>query len=83
MELIREIEGDSSTFRCGVTSSRICRVRHRFDGYGAGMCLEYAGACDPDPLAAAVVREIGCVVDDKPVETDDAARAAALIGTLQ
>jgi len=82
MELIRESKAVRLPSRCGGTSSRTCRVRHRLDGYGAGTCLEYAGACDPDALAAAVVREIGRVVDDKPVETDRAARAAGLIGPL-
>ncbi|HEY6742770.1 MAG TPA: alpha/beta fold hydrolase, partial [Lapillicoccus sp.] len=57
-------------------------VRHRLEGYGAGTCLEYPLASDPDALAAAVVSELDRVVDYKPVETDGAARAAALIGTL-
>ncbi|MEP6649214.1 MAG: alpha/beta fold hydrolase [Lapillicoccus sp.] len=57
-------------------------VRHRLEGYGAGTCLDYGQASDPDALAAAVVRELDRVVDYKPVETDGAARAAALIGSL-
>jgi UDP-N-acetylglucosamine:LPS N-acetylglucosamine transferase len=57
-------------------------VRHRLEGYGAGTCLEYATASDPDALAAAVVAELDRVVDYKPVETDGAAKAAALIGAL-
>ena len=57
-------------------------VRHRLEGYGAGTCLEYPLASDPDALAAAVVSELDRVVDYKPVETDGAARAAALIAAL-
>ena len=57
-------------------------VRHRLEGYGAGTCLEYDVASDPDALADAVVTELDRVVDYKPVETDGAARAAALIGSL-
>jgi hypothetical protein len=57
-------------------------VRHRLEGYGAGTCLEYPVASDPDALAAAVLSELDRVVDYKPVEADGAARAAALIGAL-
>jgi predicted glycosyltransferase len=57
-------------------------VRHRLERYGAGTCLEYDVASDPDALADAVVTELDRVVDYKPVETDGAARAAALIGSL-
>ena len=57
-------------------------VRHRLEGYGAGTPLEYDVASDPDALADAVVTELDRVVDYKPVETDGAARAAALIGSL-
>ena len=57
-------------------------VRHRLEGYGAGTCLEYPMASDPDALAAAVLSELDRVVDYKPVETDGAARAAALISAL-
>ena len=34
-------------------------VRHRLDRYGAGRCLDYAEAVDPDALAEAVVKEVG------------------------
>ncbi|HEU4998579.1 MAG TPA: alpha/beta fold hydrolase [Lapillicoccus sp.] len=57
-------------------------VRHRLEGYGAGTGLDYEVATDPDALAAAVVGELDRVVDYKPVESDGAARAAALIGSL-
>jgi pimeloyl-ACP methyl ester carboxylesterase/predicted glycosyltransferase len=57
-------------------------VRHRLEGYGAGTCLEYDLASNPEALAEAVVTELDRVVDYKPVETDGAARAAALIASL-
>ena len=57
-------------------------VWHRLEGYGAGTCLEYDVASDPDALAAAILTELDRVVDYKPVETDGAARAAALIASL-
>ena len=57
-------------------------VRHRLERYGAGTCLEYDEAIDPDALAAAILTELGRDVDYKPVETDGAARAAALIASL-
>jgi hypothetical protein len=57
-------------------------VRHRLEGYGAGTCLEYDVASDPDALATAILTELDRVVDYKPVETDGAAKAAALIASL-
>ncbi len=56
-------------------------VRHRLDRYGAGRCMDY-GSTDPETLAAAIAAEIGRTVDYRPVETDGAARAAALIANL-
>ena len=57
-------------------------VRHRLERYGAGRCLRYAAATDPAQLAEAIVSEAGRGVDYRPVETDGAARAAALLGEL-
>jgi UDP-N-acetylglucosamine:LPS N-acetylglucosamine transferase len=57
-------------------------VRHRLERYGAGRRLDYDVACDPDALAAAVGDEIDRRVDYRPVATDGAARAAALIADL-
>ncbi|HST82735.1 MAG TPA: alpha/beta fold hydrolase [Kineosporiaceae bacterium] len=57
-------------------------VRHRLARYGAGRCLEYQDAADPERLAEAVVKEIDCSVNYLPVETDGAARAAALLADL-
>jgi predicted glycosyltransferase len=57
-------------------------VRHRLERYGAGRCIRYARACDPEVLAAAIVAEVSRSVDYRPVETDGAARAAAMLAEL-
>jgi predicted glycosyltransferase len=56
-------------------------VRHRLAQYGAGRCLDYEEA-DPETLAAAIAAEITRPVTYRPVETDGAARAAALLAEL-
>jgi predicted glycosyltransferase len=57
-------------------------VRTRLDRYSAGRCMRYADASDPSVLAAALVEEVGREVRYRPVETDGAARAAAMLGEL-
>ncbi|WP_214466274.1 glycosyltransferase [Microbacterium flavescens] len=57
-------------------------VRRRLDNYGAGRCVRYAEASDPDVLAAAIVDEIARDVAYRPVETDGAERAAAMLAEL-
>ncbi|QZY28804.1 alpha/beta hydrolase [Nocardioides coralli] len=57
-------------------------VRHRLERYGAGRCLDYDAAADPDALVEAVVGEMGREVDYRPVESDGAARAAQLLADL-
>jgi pimeloyl-ACP methyl ester carboxylesterase/predicted glycosyltransferase len=57
-------------------------VRHRLDRYGAGRCVTYEDASDPDWLAAAIAEEIGTDVDYRPVETGGAQRAAAMLAEL-
>ncbi|MEV5069098.1 alpha/beta hydrolase [Microbacterium sp. LMI12-1-1.1] len=57
-------------------------VRHRLERYGAGRCLRYAEASDPAVLAEALVAEVTREVDYRPVETDGAACAAALLAEL-
>ncbi len=57
-------------------------VRHRLARYGAGRCLTYEDAAQPERLAEAVLKEIDCSVDYRPVETDGAARAAAFLAEL-
>jgi pimeloyl-ACP methyl ester carboxylesterase/predicted glycosyltransferase len=56
-------------------------VRHRLDRYESGRCMDFATAT-PSVIAAAIAEEIGREVDYRPVETDGAARAAALIAEL-
>jgi len=57
-------------------------VRHRLQRHGAGECLDYADASDPDRLAAAIVGELGREVDYLPVSGDGAVRAARLLADL-
>jgi pimeloyl-ACP methyl ester carboxylesterase/predicted glycosyltransferase len=57
-------------------------VRTRLDRYGAGRCLDYAAASDPDGLAEAITEELSRRVAYRPVETDGAARAAAMLAEL-
>jgi pimeloyl-ACP methyl ester carboxylesterase/predicted glycosyltransferase len=56
-------------------------VAHRLDRYRAGRRMDYA-ASDPDLIAEAMASELGRPMDYRPVETDGAARAAALIAEL-
>jgi pimeloyl-ACP methyl ester carboxylesterase/predicted glycosyltransferase len=56
-------------------------VRHRLERYGAGRCMDFESD-GPAEIAAAIAEEIGRDVHYKPVETDGAARAAALIAEL-
>jgi pimeloyl-ACP methyl ester carboxylesterase/predicted glycosyltransferase len=56
-------------------------VRHRLERYGAGRCMDFETAT-PEVIAAAIGEEIGREVDYQAVETDGAARAAALIAEL-
>ena len=56
-------------------------VRHRLERYGAGRCMDYETAT-PDVIAQAIAEEIGREPDYRPVESDGAARAAALIAEL-
>ncbi len=57
-------------------------VPHRLQNYGAGERVEYDEVSDPEWLAAALVKQIGCEVDSLPVETGGAQRAAAMLGEL-
>jgi predicted glycosyltransferase len=56
-------------------------VRHRLDRYGAGRFMDY-DASPPEVIAEAIAAELGRPVDSRPVESDGAARAAALIAPL-
>lgn len=57
-------------------------VRKRLDRYEAGQHLAYEDALDPDALAEAILKEAGRDVRYRPVQTDGAARAAALLADL-
>jgi pimeloyl-ACP methyl ester carboxylesterase/predicted glycosyltransferase len=56
-------------------------VAHRLGRYNAGRRMEFATAT-PEVVADAIATEIGREVDYRPVETDGASRAAALIAEL-
>jgi len=56
-------------------------VHHRLQRYGAGRRMDYDDS-PPDAIAAAIAQEIGRDVDHRPVASDGAARAAALIAEL-
>ncbi|HEY1517061.1 MAG TPA: alpha/beta fold hydrolase [Solirubrobacteraceae bacterium] len=56
-------------------------VRHRLDRLGAGRRMEYRNS-PPETIAQAIAGEIGRPVDYRPVPTDGAARAAAVIAEL-
>ena len=53
-------------------------VRHRLERYGAGRRMDFERET-PETIAAAIAETIGREVDYRPVESDGAARAAALI----
>jgi predicted glycosyltransferase len=57
-------------------------VRHRLERYGAGRCLDYELASDPSTLATAIAEELHRPVAGRPVETDGAVRAAAMLAEL-
>jgi hypothetical protein len=56
-------------------------VRHRLANYRAGRCMDYDTAT-PDDIAAAIAREMGREAQYRPVETDGAQRAAAMLSEL-
>ena len=56
-------------------------VRHRLERHQAGRCMNYQTA-EPADIAVAIAGEIGRPVDYRPVATDGAARAAALLADL-
>jgi predicted glycosyltransferase len=56
-------------------------VRHRLERYDAGRCMNFEHET-PETIAAAIAETIGREVDYRPVESDGAARAAALIAPL-
>ena len=59
---------------------RRCRG-HRLARYGAGRCMDYATAT-PELIAEAIADELSRTVEYRPLETNGASRAAALIADL-
>jgi pimeloyl-ACP methyl ester carboxylesterase/predicted glycosyltransferase len=57
-------------------------VRHRLEQYRAGRAMSYAQAADPDRMAKAIVQEASGTTSFRPVETDGATRAAAMLAEL-
>jgi predicted glycosyltransferase len=57
-------------------------VRRRLERYQAGCCVSYQEACEPDALVARLSAVLGTPARCLPVETDGAARAAALLADL-
>jgi predicted glycosyltransferase len=57
-------------------------VRHRLDRYAAGRPVHYAEAADADLLAKIIVDELSTEPRFRPVETDGARRAAAMLAEL-
>lgn len=56
-------------------------VRHRLDQYGAGRHMDFYES-DPDLIADAIVTDIASPVAYRPVESDGARKAAAMIAPL-
>jgi pimeloyl-ACP methyl ester carboxylesterase/predicted glycosyltransferase len=56
-------------------------VRHRLERYRAGRCMDF-DSTTPADIAAAIASEIARDVDYRPVATDGAARAAAMLASL-
>ncbi len=56
-------------------------VRHRLDRYGAGVRMDYRES-DSESIATAIATEVGRTTEYQPVESDGAARAAAMIAEV-
>jgi pimeloyl-ACP methyl ester carboxylesterase len=56
-------------------------VRHRLERYHSGRCMEFETST-PEAIARAIAEEIGRPVAYRDVETDGAARAAAMIAEM-
>jgi hypothetical protein len=56
-------------------------VHHRLQRYGAGRRMDF-DTSTPETIALAIAEEIGREVEYRPVETDGAARAAAMLAEL-
>ena len=56
-------------------------MRYRLDRYHAGLAMDFA-TTSPEDIAMALAKVLSGPVDYRPVETNGAARAAALIAEL-
>ena len=68
-------------FPLGNHFEQLRHVRHRLDRYGAGRAMDYATST-PDVIATAIAEELDRPVAYRPVASDGARRAAALIADL-
>jgi pimeloyl-ACP methyl ester carboxylesterase/UDP:flavonoid glycosyltransferase YjiC (YdhE family) len=68
-------------FPLGHHFEQCIHVAHHLERYGAGRRMDYDES-PPETIAAAIAEEIGRDVDYRPVASDGAARAAALIAEL-
>ncbi|MFC6705219.1 glycosyltransferase [Flexivirga alba] len=57
-------------------------VHHRLQNYRAGRRVDYDDASDPEWLADAILKQIGCEVTSLPVESGGAGRVAAMLEEL-
>jgi predicted glycosyltransferase len=57
-------------------------VRRRLENYGAGRYTPYEEASDPESLAEGIVKEVASEHQYRAVETEGAARAAAMLAEL-
>jgi hypothetical protein len=57
-------------------------VRNRLRRYEAGRCMGYDEAAEPDALAEAIAKEVQREVSYRPIETDGAERAGAMLAEL-
>jgi hypothetical protein len=79
-------EGDAGRMKRALPPELVRRCRgienaHRLERYRAGRRMDYASA-SPSDIATAIAEEIGRDVDYRPVATDGAARAAAMLAEL-
>lgn len=57
-------------------------VHHRLQNYRAGRRMDFDDASDPEWLADAILKQIGCEVTSLPVESGGAGRVAAMLEEL-
>ena len=68
--------------RSSITSSRTSTCATAWTATARAPAMSYRDACDPDRLADAVTAALAAPGAARPVETDGAARAAAMLAEL-